>query len=53
MGVMMNNIVEKEKFAYQLKEFANTLAIHIAKDDEWTVRGFIDIFKNIYTIIVP
>lgn len=23
---------------------------NIAKDNEWTVRGFIDIFKNIYTI---
>ena len=41
---------EKQVFAQALKEFANTLAIHIAKDDEWTVRGFIDIFKNIYTI---
>lgn len=22
----------------------------IAKDDEWTIRGFIVIFKNVYTI---
>ena len=46
----MNFIAEKEFFTCQLKNFANTLAIHIAKDDEWTVRGFIDIFKNVYTI---
>ncbi len=46
----MNFIEEKEVFTRQLKNFANTLAIHIAKDDEWTVRGFIDIFKNVYTI---
>ena len=46
----MNYTTEKEIFTHQLKEFANTLATHIAKDDEWTVRGFIDIFKNVYTI---
>lgn len=26
------------------------MAEQIANDDEWTVRGFIDIFKNVYTI---
>lgn len=43
---------EKEKvvFANKLKKFASSLGDKIAKDDEWTVRGFIDIFKNIYTI---
>lgn len=46
----MNYTTEKEIFAYQLKKFANTLAVHIVKNDEWTVRGFIDIFKNVYTI---
>ena len=46
----MNYTTEKEIFTRQLKEFANTLAVYIAKDDEWTVRGFIDIFKNVYTI---
>lgn len=34
----------------QLKDFAKTLTGFIAKDDKWTIRGFIDIFKNIYTI---
>lgn len=46
----MKNETEKALFAKQLKEFAATLGDFIAKDDEWTVRGFIDIFKNIYTI---
>lgn len=46
----MSYTTEKEIFTCQLKGFANTLAMHIAKDDEWTVRGFIDIFKNVYTI---
>lgn len=46
----MKNEEEKRLFSRQLKEFATTLGDFIAKDDEWTVRGFIDIFRNIYTI---
>lgn len=34
----------------QLKEFAGTLNGLIAQNDEWTIRGFIDLFKNVYTI---
>lgn len=41
---------EKALFAAVLKEFAATLAEKIAQNDEWTIRGFIDVFKNIYTI---
>lgn len=41
---------EKALFAVALKEFAATLAEKIAQNDEWTIRGFIDVFKNIYTI---
>lgn len=40
----------KEKFATLLKLFANTLADQITKNGEWTVKGFIDVFKNLYTI---
>ena len=46
----MNHEIEKAIFAKELKEFAATLGEFIAKGDEWTIRGFIDIFKNIYTI---
>ena len=46
----MRNEAEKAKFSSQLKEFAATLGAFIAKGDEWTIRGFIDIFKNVYTI---
>lgn len=46
----MKNEKEKQIFAENLKSFASTLGEFIAKNDEWTVRGFIDIFKNIYTI---
>lgn len=41
---------EKERFIKNLKEFANTLADHISTNNEWNIRGFIDIFKNVYTI---
>lgn len=41
---------EKATFSRQLKEFAASLGAYIATNDEWTIRGFIDIFRNIYTI---
>ena len=46
----MNYTEEKELFLIALKEFAATLGDRIAQNDEWTIRGFIDVFKNIYTI---
>jgi len=46
----MKNNEEKAVFAEQLKEFAARLKDSIAEDDEWTIRGFIDIFKKIHTI---
>ena len=47
---VMKNEREKALFLAQLKDFANTLSDKIAVNDEWTIKGFIDIFKNIYTI---
>lgn len=41
---------EKQCFHASLKTFADTLAAQISQQGEWTVRGFIDIFKNVYTI---
>lgn len=41
---------EKAVFKRQLKEFAAALVPRISQNDEWTIRGFIDIFKNVYTI---
>lgn len=46
----MKNEKEKSEFAKQLKKFAGTLSEYIAQNDEWNIRGFIDIFKNVYTI---
>jgi len=44
-------MTEKEKFARSLETFVSKLVSHVSTDDrQWTVKGFIDIFKNIYTI---
>lgn len=41
---------EKVEFAEALKKFASGLGTYISKDGEWTIRGFVDIFRNVYTI---
>src|SRR5436190_15333199 len=46
---------EKEKlksnFRAALKEFAKELQSYVSSDDgQWSVKGFIDVFKNVYTI---
>ena len=41
---------EKAEFIQQLKIFAQTLSAKIASNNEWNIRGFVDIFKNIYPI---
>lgn len=44
-------MTEKEKFASNLEEFVTGLKNYVSTDDgQWTVKGFIDIFKNVYTI---
>ena len=41
----------KEDFAGKLAKLANTLKKQVSTEDgQWTVRGFIDIFRNVYTI---
>ncbi len=41
----------KDGFKKELKQFADKLKKHISTDNgEWTIKGFIDIYKNIYTI---
>lgn len=43
--------MRKEDFEHILKEFAGTLPGYVSTEDgQWTVKGFIDIFKNVYTI---
>ena len=41
----------KKEFLKQLKVFADTLTKYVSSpDNQWTIKGFIDIFQNIYTI---
>ncbi len=41
----------KEDFLNKLQHFAQTLKSYVStSDNEWTVKGFIDVFENIYTI---
>jgi hypothetical protein len=41
----------KAEFKCKLSEFVENLKGHISTpDDQWTIKGFIDVFKNIYTI---
>lgn len=46
----MDKEKEKQHFLFLLKNFAASLIDFVAVDNEWTVRGFADIFKNVYTI---
>ena len=42
---------EKEIFTKKLEKFVTELKAYVSSDDgQWTVKGFIDVFKNIYTI---
>jgi hypothetical protein len=42
---------EKETFRAGMKEFATGLAQHVSSEDrQWTVKGFVDLYHNVYTI---
>ncbi len=44
-------MTEKQTFESQLTALVRSFQAHISTDDgQWTVKGFIDVFKNIYTI---
>lgn len=44
-------MTEKEIFTRKLEQFVSELKGHVTSDDgQWTVKGFIDIFQNVYTI---
>jgi hypothetical protein len=48
---IMKTIKEKTQFKKCLKDFAETLDVGVsATDRQWAVKGFIDAFRNIYTI---
>jgi hypothetical protein len=41
----------RQDFHNRLQEFVQSLGSYVStKDGQWTVKGFIDVYKNIYTI---
>src|SRR6266404_7772349 len=53
MNEMTKNEAKKYKaeFLNSLKSFSETLTAYVSTDNgDWTLKGFIDIYKNIYTI---
>ena len=46
----MKNERAKRAFSKELKAFASTLAGSIAQKDEWTIRGFIDVFRDVHPL---
>ena len=47
----MNKEVEKSAFLSALRSLTDTLGDEIGTSDgQWTVKGFIDVYRNIYTI---
>lgn len=41
----------KDEFKRHLSELAKTLSGHVVTEDQqWTIKGFIDVFRNVYTI---
>lgn len=48
---MRNFVSQKKAFHRDLKAFVKSLASYVSTDDgQWTIKGFIDTYKNIYTI---
>jgi hypothetical protein len=48
---MENKEKLKQEFQKQLNIFAETLKKYVSdRDNQWTIKGFIDIFQNIYSI---
>ena len=47
----MQNEQTKADFIEDLREFANSLAEHTQTEDgQWSIKGFIDAFKNVYAV---
>lgn len=48
---MQKDTQEKQQFLTLLQDFASVLNTYVSTDDgQWTIKGFIDTYKNIYTI---
>lgn len=48
---MRRNFQIKQEFFHALTQFVSSLDEHVSTDDgQWNIKGFIDIYRNIYTI---
>lgn len=47
---MINKDKLKQEFLFLLKDFITNLKDHISSNDEWKIKGFVDIDKRIYSI---
>ncbi len=47
---MEDKVLIKQKFLKALQAFATSLTAEISLNDEWTMRGVIDIFKEVYPL---
>lgn len=48
---MFDKEVKKQEFVSSLKEFFGGMSAHVSMSDgQWTIKGFIDVCRNIYTI---
>jgi hypothetical protein len=48
---MKNNTFYKDSFKGKLQKFLKTIVSHVSTPNgQWSIKGFIDIYKNIYTI---
>jgi len=53
MGPKISIQQRKRHFRKKLNEFVNKLCTQITgEDNQWTIKGFIDVYKNVYTISV-
>ena len=44
-------MTEKERFSINLEAFVSELKSYVSSEDgQWTIKGFIDTFRNVYTI---
>ena len=44
-------MTEKEDFKQKLQDFSKSILNHVSSSDgQWAVKGFIDVYKNVYTI---
>ena len=51
MAAKKNREHEKAKFKIKLKSFVQSLFSYVSTDDrQWTMKGFIDVYKNIFTL---